>query len=81
MGNRQNGSLRNGERPCGLSLRWLLGRFLRGNEAVSALEYAILVGVIAVALAAAMLSFSDTLRDAIVALFARIPAITAGVGT
>ena len=81
MGNRQNGSIRNGERPGGLSLPRALGRFVRSDEAVSALEYAILVGVIAVAIVAAVAPFSVTLRDAIVGLFARIPVITAGVGT
>ena len=35
-----------------------LRRFVRANEAVSALEYAILVGVIAVAIAAALQAFS-----------------------
>ena len=33
-------------------------RFLRANEAVSALEYAILVGVIALAVGAALVAFS-----------------------
>ena len=37
-------------------------RFLRANEAVSALEYAILVGVVAVAIAAALATFSDRVR-------------------
>ena len=39
--------------------------YLRTNRAVSALEYAILVGVITVAMAAAMATFSDNLTDAI----------------
>ena len=34
------------------------GRFARANEAVSALEYAILVGVIAVAIGVALTTFS-----------------------
>ena len=34
------------------------GRFARANEAVSALEYAILVGVIAVAIGLALTTFS-----------------------
>ena len=33
-------------------------RYLRNNRAVSALEYAILVGIIAVALSAAIVAFS-----------------------
>ena len=40
-------------------------RFLQANEAVSALEYAILVGVIAVAVGAAIVAFSDDLTTAI----------------
>ena len=39
--------------------------YLRNNRAVSALEYAILVGVIAVAIAAALTTFSDNLTTAI----------------
>ena len=35
--------------------------YLRNNKAVSALEYAILVGVIAVAVAAALLTFSGNM--------------------
>ena len=38
-----------------------LRRFLKANEAVSALEYAILVGVVAVAIGAAIVTFSDSL--------------------
>ena len=40
-------------------------RFARANEAVSALEYAILVGVIAVGMGAAILAFEDQLDGAI----------------
>ena len=39
-------------------------RFLQANEAVSALEYAILVGVIAVAVGAAIVAFSGDLTTA-----------------
>ena len=38
-----------------------LRRFAKANEAVSALEYAILVGVVAVAIGAAIVTFSDDL--------------------
>ena len=51
------------------------------NEAVSALEYAILIGVIAVGIVAAVTPFSGTLQAAITDLFVRIPVITTGVGT
>ncbi len=40
-------------------------RFLRANKAVSALEYAILIGVISVAVAAALVTFSTDLEKAI----------------
>ena len=40
-------------------------RFLRANEAVSALEYAILVGVIAVAIGLALVTFSGSIDTAI----------------
>ena len=40
-------------------------RYLRHTRAVSALEYAILVGVIAVAVAAALVTFSNDVQTAI----------------
>ena len=40
-------------------------RFLRANEAVSALEYAILVGVVAAGIAAVIGNFSTAITDAI----------------
>ncbi len=42
-----------------------LRRFLKANEAVSALEYAILVGVITVAVGAAVATFSGDIGKAI----------------
>ena len=42
--------------------------YLRNNKAVSALEYAILVGVIAVAIAAALVTFSDNMGKGIGAI-------------
>ena len=43
-------------------------RFLPANEAVSALEYAILVGVIAVGIAAALMTFETNLTTAITSI-------------
>ena len=43
-------------------------RYLRTNRAVSALEYAMLVGIIAVAMAAALATFSTTITDRITAM-------------
>ena len=40
-------------------------RFLRASEAVSALEYALLVGIITVALGAALSTFSGDIQDTI----------------
>ena len=40
-----------------------LRRFARANEAVSALEYAILVGVIAIAIGAALTVFGGQITD------------------
>lgn len=40
-------------------------RFAKANEAVSALEYAILVGVITVAVGAALVTFSGTITTAL----------------
>ena len=42
-----------------------LRRFSKANEAVSALEYAILVGVIAVGIGAALMAFEGNLATAI----------------
>ena len=42
-----------------------LRRFFRAQEAVSALEYAILVGVIVAGVGAALMVFSDNVEDAI----------------
>ena len=40
-------------------------RFLKANEAVSALEYAILVGVITVGVGGAVIAFSTNIENAI----------------
>ena len=45
-------------------LRFLY-RFVRAEKAVSALEYAILVGVIVAGVGAALLTFSDSIETAI----------------
>ena len=42
-----------------------LGRFVRANKAVSALEYAILVGVIVAGVGAALATFSDSIETAV----------------
>ena len=47
-------------------------RFLRANEAVSALEYAILVGVIATVIAAAMVTFGTSIESALTAIGAEV---------
>ena len=51
-------------------------RFARANEAVSALEYAILVGVIAVAIGAALVGFSDNIKAALNTIGGKVAAVT-----
>ena len=43
-------------------------RFLRAEEAVSALEYALLAGIIVVGIGAAIVTFQDTITAAIAAI-------------
>ena len=42
-----------------------LGRFVRAEKAVSALEYAILVGVIVAGVGGALVAFSDNIETAL----------------
>ena len=51
-------------------------RFLRIDEAVSALEYAMVVGIIAVAVSAAIIMFSDEYKAPITNIAAKVGAIT-----
>ena len=57
-----------------------LVRFLRESKAVSALEYAILVGVIAVGIGTALSLFSDQITTALATAGAKIANID-GLGT
>ena len=50
-------------------------RFLKANEAVSALEYAILVGVIAVAVGLAIVSFGTNIKNTIAAIGTEVETI------
>lgn len=52
-----------GKQARGRALR--LGRFLRESKAVSALEYAILVGVIAIGIGTALTAFSGQITAAL----------------
>ena len=56
-------------------------RFSKANEAVSALEYAILVGVIAVGIGAALVAFEGNLQAAIAAIGVDIGATADSVST
>lgn len=57
-------------------------RFAKANEAVSALEYAILVGVIAVAVGAALVAFGEKITGAVAGIGTDINNIdTAGAPT
>ena len=55
-----------------------LRQFARANEAVSALEYAILVGVVAIAIGAALVAFSNDVQQAIAAIGGQVDGITIG---
>ena len=50
-------------------------RFVTANEAVSALEYAILVGVVVVAIGAALATFQTEVTNALNAVSAKISGI------
>ena len=52
-------------------------RFTKANEAVSALEYAILVGVIAVGVGGALITFSNDIEKALENVGAGVKAIKA----
>ena len=56
-------------------------RFLKANDAVSALEYAILVGVIAVGIGLALTVFETNLSTAIEAISTRVGAGAGTTGT
>lgn len=51
-------------------------RFLRSDEAVSALEYAMLVGIIAIAVGAAVVTFSGDYKAPITKVAGKVGAIT-----
>ena len=51
--------------------------FLRGTKAVSALEYALLVGVIATVIAAALVTFGGNIKTALSTISAEV---TEGIG-
>ena len=53
--------------------------FLRSTRAVSALEYAILVGVIVVAVVAALGTFGDDIEDAIEAISTKVDTEVDGI--
>ena len=56
-------------------------RFFRANEAVSALEYAILVGVVAVAVGAALVTFGTNITKAVGTIGTKVGAVTATTPT
>ena len=57
-------------------LRFIL-RFVRAREAVSALEYAILVGVIVAGVGAALITFSDNIEGALGTIGTSVGGVTA----
>lgn len=59
----------------------LFRRFARDNKAVSALEYAILVGVITAGVGAAVVAFQEQIDDMIAAIATNVTANEATIGT
>ncbi len=55
-------------------------RYLRTNRAVSALEYAILVGIIAVAISAALVTFSGNITTALTTIGTKVGSTTFNKG-
>ena len=51
-------------------------RYLRNNHAVSALEYAILIGIIAVVTSAAIVAFAPNITKAIKAVSTKVGGLT-----
>ena len=56
-------------------------RFARANEAVSALEYAILVGVVAVAIGTALVTFGGEITKAVGTIGGEVGKVTATTPT
>ena len=59
----------------------LLVGYLRATKAVSALEYAVLAGVILVAISAALVTFSGNITTALGTIGGKIAATTTDKGT
>ena len=58
-----------------------LRRFLKADEAVSALEYAVLVGVVVVGVGGAVLTFSGQIENAIEGIGAQVVDTGNAIGT
>ena len=58
-----------------------LRRFIKANEAVSALEYAVLVGVVMVGVGGAVLAFSDDVSEAITGIGDTVKTTGSGITT
>ena len=56
-------------------------RFLKANEAVSALEYAILVGIVTVGLVGLFATFNTEMKAAVEKIATNVKATTGTVGT
>ena len=55
--------------------------FLRDDRAVSALEYAMVVGILAVILSAALVTFSDSITDVLATIGTEVGTQTIGTTT
>ncbi len=56
-------------------------RYLRNTCGVSALEYAILIGIVAVALSAALVTFSDNITSALTNIGGKVASTKVDSGT
>ena len=59
----------------------ILGRFARAQEAVSALEYTIIVGVVVAGVGGAIAAFTGDVEDAIEGVGTKVTTATTSVGT
>ena len=69
------------QRPHPRRAKGRISRFLRDARGVSALEYAILVGVVALAVGAALVAFGDKITSAVSTIGDNLEATHATVGS
>ena len=58
-----------------------VGRYLRGTRAVAAMEYAIIVGVVVVAVGAAMITFQGEIKKLLTGVTADVTTLNTDIDT